>query len=158
MSAQEQKKEHWYDYKRAAEVVDAYNRGAGSAQPADAFVAQSVLPAGTAGERDFSYIAPELPEFNSANCVGCMDCVNNCPDTAILGKIVKPEDLEKELVNVTDASHKEYLREQFATQVKYHGQFEGAVPKVDTGAARRNFRSVSKAIKTGLVRSCHDLA
>jgi phosphoribosylformylglycinamidine synthase len=41
---------------------------------------------------------------------------------------------------------------------KYHGQFEGEVPKVDTGAARRNFRSVSKAIKAGLVRSCHDLS
>ena len=24
-----------------------------------------------------------------------MDCVNNCPDTAIRGKIVNPEDLEK---------------------------------------------------------------
>ncbi len=41
---------------------------------------------------------------------------------------------------------------------KYHGQFEGEVPKVDTGAARRNFRAVSKAIKAGLVRSCHDLS
>lgn len=123
MSAQEQK-EHWYDYKRAEEVVDAYNRGAGSSQPADEFVAQSVLPAGTAGARDFSYIAPELPEYMAENCVGCMDCVNNCPDTAILGKIVMPEDLEKELAKVTDEGHKQFLREQFATTVKYHGQFE----------------------------------
>jgi pyruvate ferredoxin oxidoreductase beta subunit len=124
MSAQETNKEHWYDYKRAAEVVDAYNRGAGSSQPADEFVAQSVLPAGTAGARDFSYIAPELPEYMAENCVGCMDCVNNCPDTAILGKIVMPEDLEKELAKVTDEAHKQYLREQFATTVKYYGQFE----------------------------------
>lgn len=123
MSAQE-KNNHWYDYQRAQEVVDAYNKGAGSSQPADEFVAQSVLPAGTGGARDFSYIAPELPEYLAENCVGCMDCVNNCPDTAILGKIVKPEDLEKELANVTDESHKAYLREQFATTVKYHGQFE----------------------------------
>lgn len=123
MSAQEQDK-HWYDYQRAAEVVDAYNKGGGSSLPADEFVAQSVLPAGTGGARDFSYIAPELPEYLAENCVGCMDCVNNCPDTAILGKIVTPEDLEKELANVTDEAHKEYLRQQFATTVKYHGQFE----------------------------------
>lgn len=123
MSAQEQNK-HWYDYQRAQEVLDAYNRGAGSSLPADEFVAQSVLPAGTGGERDFSYIAPELPEYLAENCVGCMDCVNNCPDTAILGKIVKQEDLDKELANVTDPLHKEYLTKQFATTVKYHGQFE----------------------------------
>jgi pyruvate ferredoxin oxidoreductase beta subunit len=91
MSAQEkteqQKSAHWYDYTRAAEVLDAYNKGAGSSLPADEFVAQSVLPGGTGGARDFSYIAPELPEYLAENCVGCMDCVNNCPDTAILGKI-----------------------------------------------------------------------
>jgi pyruvate ferredoxin oxidoreductase beta subunit len=123
MSAQE-KKEHWYDYQRAQEVVEAYNKGGGSSLPADEFVAQSVLPAGTGGARDFSYIAPELPEYLAQNCVGCMDCVNNCPDTAILGKIVTPEDLEKQLAGVTDEAHKAYLREQFATTVKYHGQFE----------------------------------
>jgi pyruvate/2-oxoacid:ferredoxin oxidoreductase beta subunit/NAD-dependent dihydropyrimidine dehydrogenase PreA subunit len=126
MSAQEKtsQQEFWYDYERAGEVLDAYNRGAGSGLEADEFVAQSVLPAGTGGARDFSYIAPELPEFNASNCVGCMDCVNNCPDTAILGKVVLEADLEKELANVTDESHKEYLRSQFATTVKYHGQFE----------------------------------
>ncbi len=41
---------------------------------------------------------------------------------------------------------------------KYHGQFEGEVPKVDTGAALRYFRAVHKAIRAGLVRSCHDLS
>ena len=131
MSANE-KTEHWYDYQRAAEVVDAYNKGAGSSLPADEFVAQSVLPAGTGGARDFSYIAPELPEYLAENCVGCMDCVNNCPDTAILGKIVMPEDLEAELAMVTDESHKEYLRQQFATTVKYHGQFEKKHAKDET--------------------------
>lgn len=114
----------WYDHERANEVLDAYNRGAGSSLAADEFVAQSILPGGTGGARDFSYIAPELPEFNSGNCVGCMDCVNNCPDTAILGKVVMDEDLEAELAKITDEGHKTFLREQFATTVKYHGQFE----------------------------------
>jgi pyruvate/2-oxoacid:ferredoxin oxidoreductase beta subunit/NAD-dependent dihydropyrimidine dehydrogenase PreA subunit len=115
---------HWYDYQRAQEVLDAYNKGGGSCLPADAFVGQSILPAGTGGERDFSYIAPELPEFNSENCVGCMDCVNNCPDTAILGKVVHQADLDQALAGVTDPEHKAYLQSQFATTVKYHGQFE----------------------------------
>ncbi len=116
--------QHWYDYKRAKEVVDSYNKGSGSSLTADPFVAQSILPAGTGGERDFSYIAPELPEFNAENCVGCMDCVNNCPDTAIIGKIVTKEQLESELANVKDESHRSYLRSQFAETVKYYGQFE----------------------------------
>jgi pyruvate ferredoxin oxidoreductase beta subunit len=130
MSLQEDQKakqsptDFWYNYQRANEVLDAYNRGAGSSLAADEFVAQSVLPAGSGGERDFSYIAPELPEFNASNCVGCMDCVNNCPDTAILGKVVFEADLEKELAHVSDESHKSFLRSQFSTTVKYHGQFE----------------------------------
>ncbi|MEB3286542.1 MAG: thiamine pyrophosphate-dependent enzyme [Vampirovibrionales bacterium] len=125
MSTQESKKRaDWYDYERANEVVEAYNQGAGSAQPADAFVAQSILPARTGATRDFSYIAPELPEFNSENCVGCMDCVTNCPDTAILGRIIKPEDLDKALETVGDDNHKSYLREQFGKTVKYYNQFE----------------------------------
>jgi phosphoribosylformylglycinamidine synthase subunit PurSL len=41
---------------------------------------------------------------------------------------------------------------------KYHGEFEGEVPKVDFSAAKRTFRAVSKAIRAGLVRSCHDLS
>ncbi|MBX2860266.1 MAG: 4Fe-4S dicluster domain-containing protein [Vampirovibrio sp.] len=129
MSTQQQSntdtfKDHWYDAKRANEVLDAYNSGGGSSLAADPFVAQSILPGGTGGERDFSYIAPELPEFNNDNCVGCMDCVNNCPDTAILGRIVMPDTLESELEKVPDAEKKEYFREQFSQTVKYHGQYE----------------------------------
>lgn len=126
MSAQEKSSNagHWYDAKRAEEVVDAYNKGGGSSLVADEFVAQSVLPARTGGTRDFSYIAPELPEFNSANCVGCMDCVTNCPDTAILGRIATQQDLDKAVANVSDPSHKEYLEAQFGKTVKYYNQFE----------------------------------
>ncbi|MEM0951976.1 MAG: thiamine pyrophosphate-dependent enzyme [Cyanobacteria bacterium P01_H01_bin.74] len=119
-----QENKHWYDYDRAQEVLDSYNKGAGSSLVADEFVAQSVLPAGTGGERDFSYIAPELPEFEASNCVGCMDCVNNCPDTAILGRVVMQADLDKELANVSNETEQDYLRNQFATTIKYHGQFE----------------------------------
>lgn len=120
----DQKFPDWYDAERAAAVLDAYNTGSGSSQPADPFVAQSVLPARTGEARDFSYIAPELPELNSENCVGCMDCVNNCPDTAILGKAITEENLEAELASIEDEEYRQHVREQFSKTMKYHTQFE----------------------------------
>ncbi|MHB8415564.1 MAG: 4Fe-4S binding protein, partial [Acidiferrobacteraceae bacterium] len=47
-----------------------------------------MLPAGNAGARDFSSIARQLPELEASSCVGCMDCVTQCPDSAILAKVV----------------------------------------------------------------------
>ncbi|MCX5920856.1 MAG: thiamine pyrophosphate-dependent enzyme [Candidatus Melainabacteria bacterium] len=128
----EQKFPDWYDGKRAMEVLDAYNTGSGTSQPADKFVAQSVLPASTGASRDFSYIAPELPQFNESNCVGCMDCVTNCPDTAILGKIVMPETLETELAKVDNADYREHLRSQFSETLKYYTSFEKKKAKDDS--------------------------
>ena len=60
---------------------------------ADLFTARSIVPAGTGALRDFSYIAPEIPLFEPSNCVGCMDCVTECPDTAILAKAIEPQEL-----------------------------------------------------------------
>src|SRR4051794_6704782 len=79
----------------ADEVVDAanffnrvlplYEKGVGDIElDADLDTARSVVPAASGGPRDFSFIAPEIPEFIGSNCVGCMDCVTECPDTAIL--------------------------------------------------------------------------
>jgi phosphoribosylformylglycinamidine synthase len=41
---------------------------------------------------------------------------------------------------------------------KYQGMIDGEVPKVEAGVAVRGFRSLSRAIRQGLVRSCHDLS
>ncbi len=72
-------------------VVGAYATGRGDAElPADSSVARSVIPPGTAATRDFSGLAPRIPELTADACVGCMSCVNACPDTAILG-IAQPE-------------------------------------------------------------------
>ncbi len=113
----------WYDEKRAREVVDAYNTGGGSAQGADEFVANSVLPAATGSFRDFSYIAPDLPELSAENCVGCMECVQNCPDTAILGKVVTQETIDAAIAKFPADQH-EVLRGQFAETTKYFKSFE----------------------------------
>jgi pyruvate ferredoxin oxidoreductase beta subunit len=77
------------DFNRA--IVPAYRRGSADAElPADAGVARSIIPPGTAAIRDFSHLAPQVPELIAERCVGCMACVNACPDSAILG-IALPE-------------------------------------------------------------------
>jgi pyruvate/2-oxoacid:ferredoxin oxidoreductase beta subunit/Pyruvate/2-oxoacid:ferredoxin oxidoreductase delta subunit len=67
-------------------VVGGYATGRGDQElPSDSAVARSVIPPGTAATRDFSALAPRIPEFVSDACVGCMSCVSTCPDSAILG-------------------------------------------------------------------------
>src|SRR5262247_2602430 len=84
-------------------VVAAYEAGtAEKGLEADDQVARSVIPAGTGVFRDFSYIAPDIPEFITENCVGCMECVTQCPDTAILRKVVEPATLEQRLATIED--------------------------------------------------------
>ncbi len=71
-------------------VVEGYNRGTASCSlPADVELARSIIPPATGRQRDFSYIAPELPEFLPAKCVGCMECVTACPDTALLARVAE---------------------------------------------------------------------
>lgn len=100
-------------------VVGAYNEGDDDRLPADLSVARSLIPAGTGVYRDFSYIAPEIPEFNHSNCVACMTCVTECPDTAILGKVVEPSVLELALTQ-TDAERQSWLSEQWAVTNKFY--------------------------------------
>src|SRR5262245_65366404 len=57
-------------------IIRSYEEGcAEKCLPADLSVARSAIPAGTATLRDFSYIAPDIPEYIPSNCTGCMDCV-----------------------------------------------------------------------------------
>jgi pyruvate ferredoxin oxidoreductase beta subunit len=76
-------------------VVPAYRRGVADRElGADAGLARSVIPPGTAATRDFSHLAPRIPELLAEKCVGCMACVNACPDTAILATVVPQGELE----------------------------------------------------------------
>src|SRR5215468_8554968 len=96
-------------------VVGAYNSGlAERGLPADLMSARSVVPAGTGALRDFSYIAPDIPEFVAENCVGCMECVTECPDTAILGKVAEPGVLEQNLNQISDPAERETMAAQWA--------------------------------------------
>src|SRR3989449_11522857 len=102
-------------------VVGAYNDGSAEKGPeADDAVARSIIPAATGALRDFSYIAPDIPEFIAENCVGCMDCVTECPDTAILGKVIEPTTLEEHLSNITDEATRKVMAAQWAITNKYY--------------------------------------
>ena len=95
-------------------VVGAYESGtAEKGLEADDQVGRSIIPAGTGVFRDFSYIAPDIPEFITENCVGCMDCVTECPDTAILGKVAEPSTLEERLSKIEDQSLRDSMSKQW---------------------------------------------
>lgn len=103
-------------------VIAAYRAGKGAdILPSDEAAARSLIPPGTAALRDFSYISPELPALDAEKCVGCMECVTKCPDTAILAKVVAKSELEKRLAAVEDPAERERLRGHFAETTKFYG-------------------------------------
>ena len=102
-------------------VIGAYQEGKGSAVlPADLGVARSLIPPGTGALRDFSYIAPEIPEFDWEKCVGCMTCVTECPDTAILGKAIPVSRVERALADIDDENEREWVASHWARTRKYY--------------------------------------
>jgi len=102
-------------------VIGAYQLGVGSQTlPADIGVARSLVPAATAALRDFSYIAPEIPQYIPANCTGCMNCVTQCPDTAILGKAIPESRLEEALAKIDDPAKREEMRSVWSKPRKFY--------------------------------------
>src|SRR5207244_12826234 len=97
-------------------IIRGYEDGYGEKElPADLTLARSLVPAGTATLRDFSNIAPEIPLYIPENCTGCMDCVTECPDTAILGKVLSEVEFEEKLAASTEPAGLELFRPQWAT-------------------------------------------
>jgi len=102
-------------------VIHEYEQGTGElGLPAELSLARSLVPAGTAALRDFSYVAPEIPEYIPENCTGCMDCVTECPDTAILGKVLAESDLEEKLGDIADSDDRAMFEEQWSKPRKYY--------------------------------------
>jgi pyruvate/2-oxoacid:ferredoxin oxidoreductase beta subunit/NAD-dependent dihydropyrimidine dehydrogenase PreA subunit len=105
-------------------IIRAYEEGWGERDlPADLSVARSLVPAGTATLRDFSNISPEIPEYIPENCTGCMDCVTECPDTAILGKVLSEAEWEEKLKTVPEADREMYAR-QWSKTKKYYDAYK----------------------------------
>src|SRR5262249_40915317 len=112
-------------------IIRGYEEGYGEKElPADLSLARSLIPAGTATLRDFSNIAPEIPEYIPENCTGCMDCVTECPDTAILGKVLSESELEVKLQSLPNEADRELYRQQWSRTKKY---FEGPKKKGQPG-------------------------
>ena len=109
----------------ADEILPAYGHGTADVMLlADLATARSFVPAGTGSYRDFSYIAPEIPEYHEAQCTGCMTCVTACPDTAILGVALTEATLDSELAKIPSEAERVRLRAQFAHTKKYWDVFE----------------------------------
>jgi pyruvate/2-oxoacid:ferredoxin oxidoreductase beta subunit/Pyruvate/2-oxoacid:ferredoxin oxidoreductase delta subunit len=108
-----------------ASIVPAYRRGIADEEwPADVGLARSVIPPGTAATRDFSRLAPRLPQFIAERCVGCMACVSACPDSAILGIAVPQTDLDERISRFAEIEREpvvaaDSIRRQFAHTSKY---------------------------------------
>src|SRR6266481_6599615 len=101
-------------------IIRGYEEGYGEKElPADLTVARSLVPAGTATLRDFSNIAPEIPEYIPENCTGCMDCVTECPDTAILGKVLSETEWQEKLKSIPEADRARYAKEWSKTKKYY---------------------------------------
>ena len=106
------------DFER--EIVGAYQDGSAEQNlPADRATARSWMPPGTGAARDFSTIAPDLPQLDAEKCVGCMDCVTQCPDTAILAKVVPAAEHAALIGKLKPAEHGDYIAAQFAKTTKY---------------------------------------
>ena len=111
-------------------TIRAYEDGSAEiGLPADLPLARSLIPAGTATLRDFSYISPDIPEFNPSNCTGCMDCVTLCPDTAILGKVLGEKEYETRVASI-DPSERAAFRAQWSKTRKY---YDGPAKKMGEG-------------------------
>jgi pyruvate/2-oxoacid:ferredoxin oxidoreductase beta subunit/NAD-dependent dihydropyrimidine dehydrogenase PreA subunit len=101
-------------------IIRGYEEGYGEKDlPADLSVARSLVPAGTANLRDFSNISPEIPEYIPSNCTGCMDCVTECPDTAILGKVLSETELEERLATLP-TDDRAMFKAQWSQTKKYY--------------------------------------
>ncbi len=108
-----------------ATIVPSYKSGkADRGLPADAGLARSIIPPATAATRDFSTLSPRIPQLIAEACVGCMACVNVCPDTAILATAQPRAALENAITTFAatqadPAAIETQLHAQFAETQKY---------------------------------------
>ncbi len=101
-------------------IVESYNRGRDQELEADEFAARSLMPPSSATLRSFRHLASEIPVFTAAKCVGCMECVNQCPDTAILAKAVPRFILNEKLARLERWELREQMRALFVETSKYY--------------------------------------
>jgi phosphoribosylformylglycinamidine synthase len=87
------------------------------------------------------------------------------PGTLLISAISVIEDINRTVtMDLKQAGNSIYILGKTRAELgcsyysKYHGQIEGELPMVEAGSALRTYRSLGKAIRMGLVESCHDLS
>ena len=95
-------------------VLRNYVQGRDAVIEADLYAARGLMPAGTSTSRTFRNLVPDIPRFTSANCTGCMECVNLCPDSAIVARVVEAETIEHAPAEI---------HQQFSFTQKYYENF-----------------------------------
>lgn len=106
-------------------TLHAYEQGVGDRDlPADAAMARSLLPPSTSAMRDFWSMTPEIPEFIPEACVGCMECVTECPDTAILARVIAEPKVEGVCASIANGDGREFAERLWARPKKYGENFE----------------------------------
>jgi pyruvate/2-oxoacid:ferredoxin oxidoreductase beta subunit/Pyruvate/2-oxoacid:ferredoxin oxidoreductase delta subunit len=106
------------------QVIGAYGQGEGAVLPADTGIARSLVPPGTGVFRDFSHVAPALPQFIADKCVACMECVVVCPDTAILGRITEEDALASATADIKDREERTDFASQWVRTTKFFDKVE----------------------------------
>lgn len=84
-------------------------------------IALGRIPPATACDRDFSSIASMLPLFDASRCTGCMTCVTECPDSALLAKVIPRNRVEECLRGLSDQDE---IRQGWARTTKYYDRME----------------------------------
>lgn len=106
-------------------VLDQYLQGNGEyGVAADELAARSLIPPGTAKSRSFAAISPEIPVFDPAGCVACMECVILCPDIAIRTRAIPQDKLDEQINKVADTKLRNELQSQFFKTRKLWNAFE----------------------------------
>ena len=85
------------------------------------------FPMGVSVPRDFSTIAPHLPDFVNDRCVGCMACVTACPDAALFAIALPASDIEGRIDAFADEADRpaltaETARARFASTARFADQ------------------------------------
>jgi pyruvate ferredoxin oxidoreductase beta subunit len=106
-----------------ARVLEAYARGEEGELEADLDSALSSMPPGSSAPRDFTHLALEIPELVPGACVGCMECVTECPDSALLPRVAEPAALAAALAEIAPDA-RAGARESCVGTQKLHAQPE----------------------------------
>ena len=101
-------------------VLDKYLAGEGDhGVPADELAARSLMPPLTASQRSFAFVAPDIPVYYPEKCIGCMECVVQCPDAAIHARALPEATMNEAIDSLEDEGLKEKIRANLAKPAKF---------------------------------------